>query len=85
MARINPYTRLQRIAMEWASSVLYPHTQTMWTYPKERLDGLWRLTNLNERVEAAEQLGYRVIIESNEQGLVVKYEKKPSELPWELR
>ncbi len=81
----NPYNRLKRIAIKWAGSAIYPHTRIMWTYPKEKLPGYWDLDKLFERVAAAKQLGYMVILEADDSGLKVLYRKLPDELPLELR
>ncbi len=86
MKPVNPYSRLKRIAIEWASSVIYPHKRLMWTYPKSKLENeSWCLANLFERVSAAGQLGYTVVLEADDSGLRVMYKKLPDELPWELK
>ena len=84
--RISPYTRLKKIALEWAVEALYPSTRTMWCYPKNRLQTeSWCLTTLYERTAAAEQLGYDVKLKATDNGLEVRYVKKVPELPWELQ
>lgn len=82
---INPYERLKREFREYASAIEYPHTKVMWRYPKERLHEGWTLANLAERVAAAEQIGYDVILQSDDEGLRVIYRKKRPSTPWEAR
>lgn len=84
--RISPYTRLKKIASEWAVKALYPHARPMWCYPRNKLESKsWCLAALYERTAAAEQLGYDVKLKATDSGLEVKYVKKVPELPWELR
>lgn len=83
--RVNPYTRLKGICKKYADEVRYPHTRNMWHYPKSRLKEGWTLTDLWERTAAAEQLGYDVVLEAQDKGLLVKYVKKRPRVPWELQ
>jgi len=84
--RENPYNRLKRICSSWADKVQYPHTVFMWRYPKNKLSSTWSLTDLYERTQAAQDLGYQVIITADKSdGLNISYQKKAPERPWELR
>lgn len=85
MKRENPYNRLKRICTKWAGSVIYPHKRLMWRYPKDKITHSWRLDDLAERVQAADQLGYDVKLEWRNDGLAVLYVKRPDEIPWELK
>lgn len=80
----NPYTRLLRISRQFAADVSYARRRTMWQYPKEKLAGSWRLDDLAERVQAADQLGYDVQLKVDEGALRVDYVKR-CEIPFELR
>lgn len=82
--RKNPYTALLERAQEFAASVQYRHTKTMWTYPRGRLSQGWRLDTLAERVKAADQLGYDVILTTVDDALVVQYRKRV-EIPFEFK
>jgi hypothetical protein len=83
---ITPYARLKKSLTEWATNVVYPHRQTMWIYPTDKLQDKWSLVYLNQRVLAAQQIGYEVRLVATDEGLRVDYVKaRPSDLPWELR
>lgn len=84
-SRESPYVRLVRIFKQWLLSVDHPHTKMMWRYPKDKLGQGWSILDLYERVQAADQLGYRVEVRAAESGLEVYYVKRPNEKPWELR
>jgi hypothetical protein len=49
----------------------------MWHYPKAKLNDGWPLGGLYERVAAADQLGYDVVLSVAEEGLRVHYQKRP--------
>ena len=83
--RISPYTRLQRIAQKWAVSVLHPQRRQMFLFPTEKLGHLLSLDKINQRVLAAQKLGYRVEVVSGDQGLDFQYVKQPDALPWEMQ
>lgn len=51
----------------------------MWVYGKTQLPDLY------ERVAAAKQLGYDVMLFAEQDGLHVKYVKEVEEAPWEFR
>lgn len=72
----SPYQRLLEDTRDWARKVMYRHSVGMWTYPKAKLTEGYRLDDLYERVQAAEQLGYEVVVVANETGLFVRYVKK---------
>ena len=76
--RKTPYQRLIESARKYASAVMYPTRKSMWIYPKARLGEGWKLSDLHERVAAAEQLGYEVRLRCTGEGLLVEYiEKRP--------
>jgi hypothetical protein len=83
---ITPYQRLLTEFREFASKIYYPHTKTMWVYPKGKLGERWNLYDLAERTAAAEQLGYDVVLkyvnDGDNPGLCVQYRKKPPLRPW---
>lgn len=81
---INPYEQLRDTARKWAESVLYPHIVKMWFYPKNRLSESWKLDDLYERVAAANQLGYDVELIAGDDGLHVRYVKRPTDAPWQI-
>lgn len=78
---ITPYQRLLDDIKKWCSDVAYRHRVKMWTYQKARLSEGWELATLNQRVAAAGQLGYEVILESDDSGLHVLYRKKAPDVP----
>lgn len=82
--RKNPYNTILSTAKKFAFAVQHPHAKVMWQYPKEKLGGTWRLDDLAERVQAADQLGYDVRLSVDNGGLVVKYVKRV-EIPYEFR
>lgn len=71
-----PYQRLLEDVQEYARKVRYASTTLMWFYQKDELSNNWRLDGLNERVRAADQLGYDVILRSTDRGLEVLYRKR---------
>lgn len=81
---INPYNRLKAEFREYVSKIEFPETKFMWRYPKEKLGENWSLVDLAERVSAAEQLGYDVVLQNDAQGLRVMYRKKRPSTPWEI-
>lgn len=83
---MNPYTRLQRLCMTWAHSVVHPWRKLMWIYPKDKIASVnWSLRDLQERVQAASDLGFDVTIKPTPDGLEVWYVKRPEDPPWEIR
>jgi len=77
-----PYQRLLEDAREFAGQVKYRHEKLMWRYPKEKLNTGWALNDLAERVSAADQLGYDVILRNSDDGLSVYYRKKVPDTPY---
>lgn len=82
---ITPYQRLLESAQKFASEVEYPHTRLMWTYPKDKLDAGWYLSDLAERVAAAAQIGYDVKLVNSDGSLQVFYVKKMPSRPWDFK
>lgn len=83
--RISPYTRLLESFREYVNAVELRHQRSMWVYPKARLGESWGLTDLNERVAAASQLGYDVILRATDEGLQVRYIKQIPQRPYEVQ
>ena len=79
---ITPYARLLADVGKFASSVKNPKKRLMWRYGKQDLGKNWTLTDLYERVKAADQLGYDVVLIAEDAGLVVQYAKRP-DIPWQ--
>ncbi len=84
MKRTNPYVTLKKEFSEWVSRAINRRRTLMWIYPKEKLPEGWRLTDLYERVAAADQLGYEVHLKTSETGLHVEYVPKLPERPWNI-
>lgn len=82
--RVNPYNKLLALARQFSFNVQNPKRKTMWSYPKEKLAGSWRLDDLAERVQAADQLGHDVQLKVIDGALHVQYVKR-CEVPFELR
>lgn len=82
--RETPYSRLKNAVLEYISGVDYPHRKVMWLYPKAKLAERWRLDDLAERVQAADQLGYDVKLRMADDGLRVEYVKRPPPLDYSL-
>lgn len=74
--RVTPYQRLLRRVQNFAVEVKYAHKRIMWVYPKNRMQERWCLADLNERVAAADQLGYDCVLIANNGDLVVQYRKR---------
>lgn len=84
MKRTNPYTTLKNQFSDWVSKAINRRRVLMWTYPKNRLEEGWKLSDLSERVAAANQLGFEVVLKSSEAGLHVEYVAKVPERPWDI-
>lgn len=82
---VTPYARLLAEARQFAFDQKHRTVRRMWSYPKERLADGWALVDLQQRVAAAEQLGWDVVLRSTAEGLVVDYVKKPKDAPWSFR
>lgn len=81
---ITPYQRLLDAARKYAGNVDYPKRTLMWRYPKGRLGEGWTLTDLNERAQAAKQLGFDVVLKPTDEGLEVWYVQKRPDRPGEF-
>lgn len=82
--RKSPYQYLLDEFRAYAYSVTFRKTVKMWTYPKARIGEAWTLRDLHERVQAAAQLGYDVILEADDNGLHVKYRQQVPNRPWRV-
>ena len=78
----NPYSRLKAEFQAYCNKVENRRRRKMWHYPKPQLNNGWSLSSLNERVAAAEQLGYEVHLTSDQEGLQVIYVEKTPPRPW---
>jgi hypothetical protein len=76
--RIMPYQRLENRFYAFIQAVRHPRTVALWHYLQEdiKAEQAWTMRNLQERVIAADQLGYDVILESRDTGLHVFYRKR---------
>jgi hypothetical protein len=82
---VTPYQRLLDAAQTYAAHVEYPSTGLMWVYEKAVMGGAFKLSDLAERVAAAEQLGYDVKLVNRDGDLQVFYVKKMPSRPWEFK
>lgn len=83
--RINPYSRLLKRVKDWCWKVTHRKQIGMWSYPTESLDKGWKLNDLYERIKAADQLGYNVILKATDKGLEVYYREKAPDIPWDWK
>jgi hypothetical protein len=82
---VTPYQRLIGRVQEWVFSVKYPHRPSMFSIPKAQIGGSFTLTDVYERAQAANQLGYDVVVLVDAAGaLVFQYRKRPGEPPMEV-
>lgn len=84
MTRETPYARLLRAVREYISRVEHPRRTTMWLYPKKNLGGGWNLSDLNERVAAADQLGFDVQLRSIPEGIQVQFVKRAESINYDI-
>ena len=82
---VTPYQRLLDAAQKYAYLVEYPQTWFMWAYKKADMGAAFKLSDLAERVAAAEQLGYDVKLVNKDGDLQVFYVKKMPSRPWEFK
>jgi hypothetical protein len=81
---MNPYEQLRASCKTWANHVLRPCTVAMLFYNKKNLSVGFTLDDLYERVKAADQLGYDVKLLALDNGLHVRYVKRPPAAPWQI-
>ncbi len=84
MSRETPYSRLLTAARQFDLRVRNPKRIGMFFYPAAKLSEGWSLVDLNERVKAAEQLGFDVRLVAKEDGLHVQYVKRPDEIEYSI-
>lgn len=84
---ISPYERLRKDCAQWAFEVIRRSYRTMWTYPNVGSGDKtgWRLDDLYQRVAAADQLGYDVVLATKDHALEVRYVKRIPDAPWAIR
>ena len=80
---MNPYSRLKETAKEWIGAVRFPQRRGMFLITD--FNANYRLTDILERVRAADQLGFDVKVEEKDRGLHFVYVKRPPVVPWELQ
>jgi hypothetical protein len=80
--RKNPYVMLLDEIKEHCRKIRFRHTKAMFWYRKEALATGFRLDDLYQRVQAAEQLGYDVVLKAEDDGLHVQYVKKVPQTPY---
>ena len=83
--RLNPYEYLRRECAQWARSVTDPKLVEMWIWDPSAVEKSADLYCLRERVFAARQLGFDVVVESDGKSITVKYRKRPPLAPWKIR
>lgn len=83
----NPYEKLKNDFLRVISKIKFPETRQMWFYPKSKLSEGWKLQDLNERVQAADQLDWDCVLQSTDAGLAVVYRKRITnqDFPAQLR
>ena len=79
--KLNPYSRLLNEIKKWCYEIRYPKEIELWYYGKEGIKANGDIFILNERVIAAQQLGYEVYIVSDGEFLRYKYRRKMPEIP----
>jgi hypothetical protein len=81
----NPYTALLKECQEWARAVVNRCRREMWFYPDAQNQGKeWQIADTYQRVMAADQLGYDVMLEAKPDGLHVIYIKRIPSAPWSI-
>lgn len=83
--RLNPYCRLLKDIRKFVNDLRFRHTKSMWRYPMNKLNNTWSLKDLYERTKAAEQLGYKVELIADDDGLNVMYVKEIPDIPYDWK
>jgi hypothetical protein len=81
---VTPYQRLKQEMNEFCDALQFRHRVPMHCYPNSKNDGSWNLVDLSYKVDAAEQLGYDVVLTNKPDGLHVTYVKKIPARPFVL-
>lgn len=79
--RKTPYQMLMEDAQRFARDVKYPRQYEMFFLPKSNLSAGYNLDDVYERVQAASQLGYDVMLKATENGIKIMYVEKRPETP----
>lgn len=82
MKRKNPYQMLMEEVQDYLRKIKYRKRKEMWFFPKDKLADSWSMQDTYERVAAADQLGYDVILKATKKGLEVEYVKKIPTVPY---
>ncbi len=77
---VTPYQRLRLATLKLLGEVQHPARKLVWYYEKDRLGEGWSLVHLDQRVRAADALGYDVHLVGTERGLEVNYVKRVEDL-----
>jgi hypothetical protein len=75
----NSYKRLAQRFSKFEHSVRYPESHLMFVFEAKQLVPTisFRLDQLFQRAIAAEKLGFNVVINADEAGMIISYRKKP--------
>lgn len=86
MKRKNPYQRLLEDFQLFANSVKYPRRLSMFWFSRPDLIAgkSWSLREVYERTQAANTLGYDVVIVADKDGLTIQYRKRPDRPPYQI-
>lgn len=78
-SHIKTYGEFKNRVIKWRNEVMFPKTIKMWSYINvdDSQQG-FRLDHLLQRIEAADQLGYKVEVRSAGKDIEVYYVKKTS-------
>lgn len=83
--RKTPYQHLLEAAREFYYSLPHGHKCHMFFWPKNRLRDGWTLHEVWERTQAADKLGFDVIVRADDDGLRMSYRKKLPDAPYEFK
>ncbi len=81
--RENPYCRLKRICQKWAGEVEYRQKKLMFSWTLKK-GASYNIDDFHQRIIAAGQLGYEVVVKATDNGIDVHYKKEIPERPYEL-
>ncbi len=83
--KTNPYINLLLSIQDFCKKIECRREKGMWYYEKSKLDTSWKLKDLYERVAAGKQLGYDVVLKTDEKGLHVFYVEEIPEIPYRFK
>ena len=80
-----PYQHLIETCRDWADTVVSASERTAYIITATRLHEGFVLSGVAERVQAADQLGWDVILRFRSDGtLAIVYRKRPTSPPWQI-